>query len=116
MLRAGRRLAEARRQIEAARSRFEALPDRHLLASADHGAEFYAGSGGDAARALALARVNLDNRPTLRAFEQADEAAVAGGAVDAAADLPTRAAKRWDLAPASRTPSFRTESGQGRAE
>src|SRR4029077_16614569 len=45
--------------------------ERHLLAFADHGAEFYAGSGGDLRRALELARVNADNRPTLRALEHA---------------------------------------------
>ena len=48
-------------------------------AFADHGAEFYAGSGRDCRRALELALVNVANRPTLRAFEQAHEMAVAAG-------------------------------------
>ena len=56
---------EADVQLDAARSGFEALLERHLLAFADHGAEFYAGSGSDASRALELARINVNNRPTL---------------------------------------------------
>ena len=59
---------EAASHLEAARSGFEALLDKHLLAFADHGAEFYIGSGGDPLRALQLAQINLGNRPTLRAF------------------------------------------------
>ena len=43
----------------------------HLLAFADHAAEFYAGSGNDLGRALQLARTNAANRPTRRALEQA---------------------------------------------
>src|SRR5262245_19317909 len=54
--------------MKAARSGFEALLVRHLLAFAGHGAEFYAGSGSDYGRALHLARFNADNRPTLRAL------------------------------------------------
>ena len=57
--------AEAEAQLAAARSGFETLLSRHLLAFADHGAEFYASSGNDAHKALALARVNVENRPTL---------------------------------------------------
>ena len=55
--------------LMAARTGFEALLSRHLLAFADHAAEFYLGSGGDVRRALELARVNFANRPTARAFE-----------------------------------------------
>jgi hypothetical protein len=65
------RLKESEAHMKAARSGFEFLLERHLLAFADHGAEFYAGSGGDLRRALELARVNADNRPTLRALEHA---------------------------------------------
>jgi tetratricopeptide (TPR) repeat protein len=57
-------------QLEAARSRFEELLARHPLAFADHAAEFYAGSGGDPRRAVALARANAANRPTRRALDQ----------------------------------------------
>ena len=55
--------------LEAARAGFEALLARHPLAFADHAAEFYLDSGGDARRAFELARLNLANRPTARAYE-----------------------------------------------
>jgi tetratricopeptide (TPR) repeat protein len=61
--------AQASAHLDAARAGFEALLSKHMLAFADHAAEFYMGSGGDANRALELARVNLANRPTARAFE-----------------------------------------------
>jgi tetratricopeptide (TPR) repeat protein len=70
---------EADTLMRSARSGFEALLAKHLLAFADHACEFYAGSGGDPARAFELARRNLANRPTLRAFEQTRTAAVAAG-------------------------------------
>jgi hypothetical protein len=62
---------EAEIELDAARRGFEALLARHLLAFADHAAEFYAGSGNDARRALKLACVNVVNRPTRRALRQA---------------------------------------------
>jgi tetratricopeptide (TPR) repeat protein len=65
------RLEEARTQLDAARSGFEALLRRHPLAFADHAAEFYSGSGNDVERALELARANFANRPTPRALRQA---------------------------------------------
>ena len=55
--------------LDSARAGFEELVARHELAFADHAAEFYLGGGGDARRALELARTNLANRPTRRAFE-----------------------------------------------
>jgi hypothetical protein len=67
------RFAEAEAQIQAARSRFEALLEKHLLAFADHGAEFYSGSGNDPRRAFELASINLANRPTQRAVDLARE-------------------------------------------
>jgi hypothetical protein len=66
------RLDEARTQLDAARSGFEELLERHLLAFADHAAEFYSASGNDCRRALELARMNAANRPTRRAVQQAD--------------------------------------------
>ncbi|HJZ73401.1 MAG TPA: hypothetical protein VKE51_16780 [Vicinamibacterales bacterium] len=66
------RFEEAERQLDAARSGFEKLLERHLLAFADHAAEFYAGSGNDCRRALTLARANVANRQTRRAIKQAD--------------------------------------------
>src|SRR5262249_55475813 len=66
------RFEEAETQLDAARSGFEALLERHLLAFADHAAEFYAGSGNDCRRALTLARTNVANRPTRRVIKQAN--------------------------------------------
>ena len=76
VLMAQERFEEAETQLDAARSGFEALLERHLLAFADHAAEFYAGSGNDCRRALELARANVANRPTRRAVEQAHAIAV----------------------------------------
>jgi tetratricopeptide (TPR) repeat protein len=87
--------ANAEAHMQAARSGFESLLERHLLAFADHGAEFYAGSGNDCHRALELARINLANRPILRAFEQAHAIAVSAGEVVAASGLLAEALKRW---------------------
>jgi hypothetical protein len=87
--------AEAALQLAAARFGFEALVAKHPRAFADHAAEFYLGSGGDPARAFALAQLNLANRPTLRAFEQAHSTALAAGEADAAAGLRADACERW---------------------
>jgi hypothetical protein len=81
--------------MQAARSGFESLLARHLLAFADHCAEFYAASGEDCDRALKLARLNVVNRPTLRAFEQAHAIAVSAGDTDAASELFAEATWRW---------------------
>jgi tetratricopeptide (TPR) repeat protein len=89
------RLSDAEVRMQAARSGFESVLNKYLLAFADHGAEFYSGSGNDSRRAFALANVNLANRPTLRAFEQAYEAAVGAGETYAASELLTAARKRW---------------------
>jgi hypothetical protein len=67
------------RDIAKARRRYEALLVRHPLAFADHAAEFYLGPGADAERAWQLARRNLANRETPRAFQLAIEAARATG-------------------------------------
>jgi len=71
VLTAQQKFDEAETQLEAARSAFEDVLGTHLLAFADHAAEFYAGSGDDCRRALELARANVANRPTRRALEQA---------------------------------------------
>jgi tetratricopeptide (TPR) repeat protein len=87
--------ADAEAQMQLARSAFESVLERHPLAFADHCAEFYAGSGNDCRRALELSLVNVTNRPTLRAFEQAHEMAVSAGDTKAAASLLGKAAERW---------------------
>jgi tetratricopeptide (TPR) repeat protein len=71
VLTAQQRLEEAETQLDAARRGFEELLGKHLLAFADHAAEFYAGSGNDRRRALELAHANVANRPTRRAIGQA---------------------------------------------
>lgn len=95
VMRAAGRFHDAEAQIEAARAGFEVLLEKHLLAFADHGAEFYSGGGNDARRALELATVNLANRPTLRAFEQAYAIAASVGETHAASDLLTAAREHW---------------------
>jgi tetratricopeptide (TPR) repeat protein len=70
------RFEEAETHLDAARCAFEALLVRHVLAFADHAAEFYAGSGNDCRRALELARANVANRLTRRAVKQARAIAV----------------------------------------
>ncbi|MET4177543.1 hypothetical protein [Bradyrhizobium sp. LA7.1] len=95
VLNAEGRFDEAASHLETARSGFERLLEKHLLAFADHGAEFYIGSGCDPLRALELAQINLANRPTLRAFEQTYAIAREAGESEAAAQLHARATKRW---------------------
>jgi tetratricopeptide (TPR) repeat protein len=73
------RFAEAEAQMRIARLGFEELLTKHLLAFADHGAEFYSGSGNDARRAFELASINLANRPTRRAVELARKTAAGAG-------------------------------------
>jgi hypothetical protein len=76
VLRMQARIDEAEIQLDAARSGFDALLRTHLLAFADHGAEFYAAGGLDCRRALELARTNAANRPTRRALQQVHAIAV----------------------------------------
>lgn len=111
---AQKRYAEAEAQMDAARSGFEALLNRHLVAFADHGAAFYAGSGNNWRRALDLARVNVANRPTLRAFEQAHDIAISAGDAAAASELLADAALRWGSSPAFRSSHLAKESPEKR--
>jgi len=89
------KISEGRRYLESASRGFEALLDKHFLAFADHGAEFYSGSGDDPGRAFELAGANLANRPTLRAFEQAYETALCARHPQAASDILSAARVRW---------------------
>jgi hypothetical protein len=92
---AGGNSAKAETLMQAARSGFEAVLARHPLAFADHAAGFYLDGGGNPARAFALARLNLANRPTLRAFELAQAAALATDESHFAVELITDACERW---------------------
>jgi tetratricopeptide (TPR) repeat protein len=96
------KFAEAEEQMQAARSGFETLLGKHLLAFADHGAEFYAGSGNNPQRAFELASINLANRQTLRAFEQTYETAVAARLWEQAATVLAAARSDWGTANAFR--------------
>jgi len=89
-------LDEGEAHLQAARSGYDHLLERHLLAFADHGAEFYSAEGNDFCGALDLARVNIANRPTLRAFEQAYAIALSVGDDTALSELLAGATKRWD--------------------
>ena len=106
VLNATGRFAAAEAQLQAARAGFEVLLDKHLLAFADHGAEFYAGSGGNRTRAYELARLNLANRPTLRAFEQAYATATAADEAHAATEILAAARSRWGATTAFRLSSL----------
>jgi tetratricopeptide (TPR) repeat protein len=89
------RLVDAEARMQVAQVGFEELLSKHLLAFADHGAEFYSGSGKNAQRAFELAGINLANRPTLRAFEQAYETAVGAKETHAASVRLAAALSRW---------------------
>ena len=118
VLEAAGRSDEAASHLEAARSGFEAFLDRHLLAFADHGAEFYIGSGNDPMRALELAQINLKNRPTLRAFQQTHTIALEAGETAAAAEILAKATRRWGHTRAFQASSLAQgplETGKGAA-
>ena len=85
--------------IARATREFEALLARHELAFADHAAEFYLAAGANPPRALALARANLENRPTMAAFELAHEAAVACQQTVLASALAREARVAWSHLP-----------------
>jgi tetratricopeptide (TPR) repeat protein len=86
---------EARERLAAAAAGFEALLGRHELAFAEPAARFFLGSGKDPRRAFELARAHLANRPTLRAFVLAHEAAGALGDAGKAARLAALGRVRW---------------------
>jgi tetratricopeptide (TPR) repeat protein len=118
MLNAEGRFDEAALHLEAARSGFERLLDKHLLAFADHGAEFYVGSGCDPLRALELAQINLANRPTLRAFQQTYAIALEAGETETATELYTNATRHWGNSHSFRFSPFAKaslETGKGAA-
>ena len=87
--------APGARLIEEARARFEQLLLRQPLAFADHAAEFYLGPGNNAERAWQLARQNLANRETPRAFSLAIKAARSAGHAQDADNLFDQARARF---------------------
>jgi tetratricopeptide (TPR) repeat protein len=80
------RFEEAKTQLDVARCRFNDLLSKHLLAFADHAAEFYASSGNNRGRALELARANVANRPTRRAVQQMDAITASVDEISAVSD------------------------------
>jgi tetratricopeptide (TPR) repeat protein len=94
ILTAAGRLLEAETHLRAAHAGFEALLDKFPLAFADHGADFYFCSGNDRSRAFRIARINLQNRPTIRAFKQAHTIAVGVGDLGSAAEILAMATRR----------------------
>ncbi|MCA9578349.1 MAG: hypothetical protein R3B40_26860 [Polyangiales bacterium] len=74
--------------------RYDELLARHREAFLDHGAEFFAGVGGDPQRALALALENVALRPVPRAYVVAIGAALEADALDTACALVAQSA-RW---------------------
>ena len=107
VLMADGRFEESASRMKVAHSGFESLLERHLLAFADHGAEFYAGSGNDLRKALQLARVNASNRPTLRALEQAHDIAISANDAASAFEVESEVTCRW-----GHTSAFRASSLQ----
>ncbi|MBW0004552.1 MAG: hypothetical protein JO216_13805 [Hyphomicrobiales bacterium] len=89
------RQAEGEAHMQTAEFGFETLLDRHLLAFVDHAAEFYAANGKNWPRAVELTRINVANRPTPRAFEQALDIASHAGDRDAARELFNQAKAQW---------------------
>jgi tetratricopeptide (TPR) repeat protein len=94
-----RERAEAAHRRDIAVQRYEELLAKHPEAFADHGAEFYLGAGGDAKRALDLARKNLDLRVTPRSVGLALLAALVAADGVAACDYADRAVGLGHVAP-----------------
>lgn len=82
---------------------YEALLMRHVLAFADHAAEFYLSDDKDereTQRALSLAKLNIANRTTLRAFELAHLAACAAGDQEFALQMFVQAQEKFGMSKA----------------
>ena len=99
---------EANHHLARAKSIFEQLLTHHALAFADHAVDFYLEEGDDPDKALKLALLNLDNRPTLRAFELSFEAAQATDQNLMAQALAERAVVQWGHLPAFGHSAFRS--------
>ncbi len=91
LLRNAGREQEAASYIDTATSAYNELLEKYPLAFADHGAEFFSGPGADPARGLELAKVNLTNRKSERAYIVAIEAAHAAGAESNLSDFVSEA-------------------------
>jgi tetratricopeptide (TPR) repeat protein len=93
-LRRAGRTDEAKAMAARAAARYAEVLARLPLAYADHAASFYLGMGSDPARALQLAKQNVDNRPTDEAIELWLTAAQAASSHDATCAAAARALAR----------------------
>ncbi len=98
-LRRAGRTDEAKAMAARAAARYAEVLARLPLAYADHAASFYLGMGGDPARALQLAKQNVDNRPTDEAIELWLTAAQAASSHDATCAAASRALARPHASP-----------------
>ena len=85
---------------------FEALLERHVLAFADHGAEFYAEAVTMAHERSTSPHQRDATARRSRALEQAYEIAIAAGETGAAAEIATTCTNRWGHTPAFRLSAF----------
>jgi len=83
----------ALRLLARAAHRYDELLARHPSAFSDHAAEFFAGPGGNPARAVALARDNLLLRQTGRAYLLAMQSAFAAGDTELGCGYLTQASE-----------------------
>ncbi len=79
ILRDAGRIEESRRWRQLAAARYDELIAAYPEAFADHAAEFWLAAGADPMKALGLARMNFEVRPTPRAFDLLAQAAAASG-------------------------------------
>jgi tetratricopeptide (TPR) repeat protein len=79
---------EAQSWRDRAATRYEELIAHHSEAYADHAAEFWLGVGGNPQRALQLARLNVEARPTPRALDIVARASLASQATFGASSPP----------------------------
>jgi tetratricopeptide (TPR) repeat protein len=86
--------------LDMAENRFTQLLNQHALGFADHAVEFYLGSNQNLRRAYELSKMNLDNRPSLSAFESSYTVAIALQDHVCARELAAQALEKWGDIPA----------------
>ncbi|MBK8256547.1 MAG: hypothetical protein IPK82_28240 [Polyangiaceae bacterium] len=89
----------AEKLVREAAERYDNLVARHPAAFSDHAAQFWLDAGGDASKALALARQNLTYRKTARSYELAILAAISANDKKAACELGMEGQKAAKLSP-----------------
>lgn len=91
--------AGAQQLIREAAERYDGLVTRQPAAFSDHAAQFWLDAGGDASKALTLARQNLTYRKTARSYELAILAAISASDKKAACELGMEGQKAAKLSP-----------------